>query len=146
LIPVLQAIVLAEHIYQTSDGRKIICGTFNQLVKQIVPHKVIVRDGETSKQAIPSGRNSVAPSLFVSLTNVVNETRITVQFASLKRNEVVFATDLDISTEDRLGTCEIIFQLPNLNSFIQEDVYVIEVVCEEEIIGSLRLNVVEKNE
>jgi hypothetical protein len=69
-----------------------------------------------------------------------------VQFASLKRNEVVFATDLDISTEDRLGTCEIVFQLPNLNSFIQEDVYVIEVVCEEEIIGSLRLNVVEKNE
>lgn len=137
--PVLQALVLAEKVYETTFGRKIIAATFNQVFisKQDVEPPQPVEDGKIRVGAGGPG----APSAYISLTDVVDNTELDLQFVSLTHNEVLFETRITVRCHDRLSTVEIVARLPDLK-FPGPGTYAFEVVCEGEIIGTHRVQAI----
>ena len=137
--PVLQALVLAEHVYQDVTGKKIIAGTFNQILFRRQPpiREVALPDGRTAKQMF-GGMQGGSPYVYISLTDVCDKTKLILQFVNLTKNAVLFGTEIDVACDDRLGTVEVVLALPAL-PVQEEGTYAFEVVCEGEILGSHRV-------
>jgi len=138
--PVLQALLLADKVYQDVTGKKIIAGTFNGiLVGKMRTVKQELPDG-SKRQLIPGGTDIGCPYVYISLTDVVDKTEIALQFVSASKNKVIFQTAFMIQSKDRLATIEIISPLPPVRQFIQEvGTFSFDVVWEGEILGSHRL-------
>lgn len=138
--PVLQALVLAEKIYEAKgSGQKIIAGTFNALeFSRTSPIQEMTDDEGNTRRSIRGGTHGGSPSAYISLTDVCNNTELQLQFVSLTRNKTIFSTKLVINSQNRLQTVELVIPLPVL--FVPEPgVYAFEVVCEGEVIGSHRI-------
>ena len=138
--PVLQALVMADHIYQDQQtGKKVICGTFNTFRFSRKPPVTEVEAPDGTKQTVVAGGgHSGSPYAYVNLTDVVEGTKLRLQFVNLTKNVVLFGTELVIANVDRLATVELVFPLPRLP--IQEaGAYALEVVCDSEVIGSCRI-------
>ena len=137
--PVLQALVLAEHIYEDKTGKKIICGTFNAVkYSHASPVKEISAADGTNKKVIAGGTDGGSPWAYISLTDVWDNTDLELQFVSLRQNKAIFRTGLRVQCTDRLATVEIVVPLPRL--FVPESgTYAFEVMCEGEVLGSHRI-------
>ena len=147
--PVLQALVLAEHVYDDSlSGKKIIAGTFNTVLfsKRSMVRETEVRETaqpDGAKQAvIAGGMHSGSPFAYVSLTDVVEKPQLLCQFVNLTKNQVLFGNQITVDCEDRLATVELILPLPSL-PISEEGFYAFELVCEGEILGSCRIKATE---
>jgi hypothetical protein len=139
LKPVLQALILAEHVYEDKSGKKIIAGTFNGLeLRSRSPVRTRIMPDGKEQRLIEGGAHAGSPYAYISVTDVCDDTKLLLQFVDLSRNRVLFQTELAIRCEDRLGTVEIVAPLPPL-IVPEEGVYAFEVVCEDEIIGSHRI-------
>ncbi len=136
--PVLQALVLAERIYETTSGQKIIAGTFNciKLRKQQPPEEATDAGGR--QVYLVQGGTPGSPYAYISLTDVCDNTKLDLQFVSLTRNKVLFETGMMVNADNRLQTVEIIAALPRL-VVPEPGTYAFEIVCEGEIIGSHRI-------
>ena len=130
--PVLQALVLAERIFETIDRRKIICGTFTAIELKTT--------SKTGDDGIIRGGSSGSPYAYLSLTDVCDGTTLTIQFVSLRRNHVLFGKDIVLKCNDRLANIEIVLPLPHLHVG-ENGTYAFEVVCEGEILGSSRIGI-----
>jgi hypothetical protein len=138
--PVLQALVVADHIYQDQQtGKKVICGTFNTFRFSRKPPIGEAQAPDGSKQTvIQGGGQSGSPYAYVNLTDVCDGTKLRLQFVNLNKNAVLFGTDLAIGNANRLSTIELVFPLPRLP--IQEaGAYALELMCDGDIIGSYRI-------
>ncbi|HEX3599722.1 MAG TPA: hypothetical protein VHU84_06235, partial [Lacipirellulaceae bacterium] len=103
--PTLQALILAEHVYQDAlTGKKIIAGTFNTMLycskKQDYPTQVN-EEGDTVA-VVPGGTSAGTPWLFVSLTDVLGEVELSVRYVDLKHMSVLMETTFKVSSNDRL--------------------------------------------
>jgi hypothetical protein len=137
--PVLQALVLAERVYQDVSGKKVIAGTFNRVRFSRKPPIREVQDPDgTKRTVIPGGMQGGSPFAYVSLTDVGEGTKLLLHFVDLDRNKVLFGKEVTVDCKDRLATVELVFPLPPLP--IQEaGVYAFEIVCEGAILGSCRI-------
>lgn len=134
--PVLQALVLAERVYEVVGGQKVIAGTFNGVkLRRRVPEQPV--PGEGGKAVLVGGAMG-SPWAYISLTDVCNNTELQLQFVSLSRNVVLFETKLIVQCDNRLATVEVIVALPLLQ-LPEPGTYSFEVVCEGEVIGSHRV-------
>ena len=139
--PVLQALVLAEHVYEDRSGKKIICGTFNRLT--LKPKRSGPPEHDVRGRPLVDGGGMGAPWVYLSLTDVCDQTTISLQFVSLTVNEVLFETEILLSVKSRLSTVEIVAPLPHLlHHLVGPGLYAFEVVCDGEIIGSHRITTV----
>lgn len=141
--PVLQALVLAEHVYQDISGKKIIAGTFSGVVcrsREEVVGEVELPDGNT-KQFVKGGMHGGSPFAYISLTDIVDDTELTLQFVDLTHNQVLLEQALRIECHDRLQTVEIVAPLPPL-PISGPGIYAFEVVCDGVILGSHRVTAV----
>ncbi|MBN1909252.1 MAG: hypothetical protein JW818_05905 [Pirellulales bacterium] len=173
--PILQALVVADHVYQDVTGKKIIAGTFNRILfKKNEPRGKRPEDpsdrgpgnegpsdrgsddkgtgngssddrgtGDSDSRdrkghRVPGGMHSGSPYAYISLTDVVDGTELTLQFVNLNKNVVLFQTDLIVRSEDRLKTIEIVAPLPPL-PITEEGVYAFEVVWQGVTLGSHRI-------
>src|ERR1700677_3492979 len=145
--PVLQALVLAERIYSDAQtNKKVICGTFNQLVVGMVQLVAQKPDGSIVN-LIPGGTDMGSPSVFISLTDVVDGTEIALQFVNQTKNIVLLQTGFKLQVKDRLQTIEIVAPLPSMSQIVKETgIYSLDILCEGEILGSHRLVVRNLNE
>jgi hypothetical protein len=139
--PVLQALVLAERIYEDRSGKKIIAGTFDRVCLKRSIKEGQLQDGT---KIVPGGTDPGCPAAYISLTDVVDGTEITLQFFNVSKNVAMFYTSVLIEKADRLATIEIIAPLPPFRMFLQEaGTYTLDVVWKGEILGSHRVRVVE---
>lgn len=137
--PVLQALVLAERVYQDVSGKKIIAGTFSGYkFSKSPPVAEVVRPDGTKQRVIAGGMSAGSPCAYVSLTDVCDGTTLQIQFLNLSKNIVLFGTETTISNDDRLRNVELTFPLPKL-PIAEAGVYALQVVCEGEILGSWRI-------
>ena len=147
MMPVLQALVIAERIYTDDVGRKIICGTFNEirLSDSSVAQQVEGPDG-TKLHTLQGGADVGSPSAFLSLTDVVDGTELKLQMVNLTKNEVMFHVGVKIEKAHRLATVEMVLPLPATSIFATEPgTLSLEVVWKGEILGSARITVVKQN-
>jgi hypothetical protein len=138
--PVLQALVVADHVYQDQQtGKKVICGTFNTFRFSRKPPVAEAQAPDGTKQTvIAGGGQSGSPYAYVNLTDVCDGTKLRLQFVNLNQNNVLFGTDVVINNANRLATIEMVFPLPRLP--IQEaGSYALELLCDGDMIGSYRI-------
>jgi hypothetical protein len=138
--PILQALVVADHVYQDQQtGKKIICGTFTTFrFSRRPPMKELQKPDGTKQTVFAGGMHSGSPYAYVCLTDVCDGTRLQLRFVSLTQNLVLFGTEAVLNGVDRLSTVEMIFPLPPLP--IQEPGdFALELVCENDILGSWRI-------
>jgi len=142
--PVLQALILAEHVYEDKSGKKVIAGTFNRII--VTRRKEDQQVDDKGRELIEAG-GTVAPQAYISLTDVCDDTKLGIQFVSLTLNQVIFETEVTVRCDDRLSSVEIVLPLPRLENRIRTSgSYAFEVVCEGEILGSHRLTAVVSDE
>jgi hypothetical protein len=142
--PVLQALVIAEQIYKTTEGKFVICGTFDGVVLDRATSEKPQGDSE-EMLARPLLRGGIpgSPYAYISLTDVCDGTQIALQFVSLRRNHVIFGQQLMLTGANRLDTVVIVAPLPKL-PITEPGAYAFEVVCDGEIVGSSRITAKER--
>jgi hypothetical protein len=137
--PGLQALILAEHVYQDISGKKVIAGTFNRVRFSTKPVEIVEEKADgTRTRRIPGGVHAGSPSAYVSLTDVCDHTTLQLQFVNLTKNRVLFTKDLTVECPDRLATIELVLPLPPL-PIGEVGTYAFEVVWNGEILGSCRI-------
>lgn len=136
--PILQALVLAEKVYEDKSGKKIIAGTFNRIRRKQLPVVEAPQPDGSTHQIVPGGTQAGSPYAYISVTDVCDGTELELQFVSLSHNKVLFSTRLRINCNDRLKTIEIVAPLPPLE-IPESGVYAFEVICENEVIGAHRI-------
>lgn len=75
--PVLQALVLADRVYQDVSGKKVIAGTFSgfKFSKRPPAGEIIRPDGQ-KQRVIAGGMSAGSPYVYISLTDVCDSTTI----------------------------------------------------------------------
>jgi hypothetical protein len=143
----LQALVLAERVYSEHTGKKIIAGTFNRVFME---RKKPKPEGQPNPPEPPSnvlkpGNDPGCPAAYVSLTDVIDGTEVTLQFVNVSKNQVLYEAPTKINCNDRLATVEMAFALPPLGRCITEPgTYSLDIVWRGEILGSHRIVATEK--
>ena len=122
--PVLQALLLADHIYTDTSGKRIICGTFSRIFGESFPSITIFR-----------------AFAFVLLVDVVGEVVLQLRFVSLEDNEIIMESDpTTIRNPDPLTPLDLVVRLPQL-PLPKAGIYAFECWVDETMIGSVRLQV-----
>jgi hypothetical protein len=137
--PVLQALVLADRVYQEVGGKKIIAGTFSGYkFSKKPPAAEIVRPDGTKQRVLAGGTSVGSPYAYISLTDVCDGATLQIQFLNLSKNIVLFGNEIKISCADRLANVEVVLPLPVL-PITEPGGYALQVVSEGEILGSWRV-------
>ena len=166
--PVLQAMLLADQVYQDrGTGKYVICGIFSAI------HFTPKDDAAGSDRPAGSGSGgggfgsgpagepgegfdplsstppptpvpiarlvrAGSPFAYVSLTELKGSRKFELRYVDLAENNVLFGTAFEVSCRDPLETIQITVPLPPL-PIPHEGVYVLELLCEGELLGSHRV-------
>jgi len=144
--PILQALILADHIYRdTATGKHVIAGTFNRMVfvKGGAEPKTVEIDGE-EKQVIPGGMQAGSPYVYISLTDLRGKVRCTLRYVNLEQDKALLQIGFSIECTDPLQTVELVLPMPKLPPVA--GVHALELLCNDEPIGSHRITVEELKE
>ncbi|MGW8258164.1 MAG: hypothetical protein ACWGMZ_11815 [Thermoguttaceae bacterium] len=148
--PVLQALVLADHIYQDKvTGKMIIAGTF----KQLLFSKPTERSAEKAQAPAPSAegqrkltwhevRRFGSPHVYISLTDVHDLVPMELRYIDLADNKTLLATQFTVNCNNPLETVEFALVMPPL-PIPHAGVYLLELLSNNEPIGSLRITAVD---
>lgn len=123
--PVLQALILADHIYQDAgSGKRIIAGTFNRLRVDTVPCHF-----------------GVVTWAYICLTEVRGEIQLELRYVDLKDHKVLLHLEgLKVKHDNPLGNVEVVLPIPGF-PVPHEGVYAFEVHWAGEMLGFLRIEV-----
>ncbi len=124
-LPVLQALVLADHIYTDHpSGKRVICGTFSKIFSL----------------AFPTVTSSAF--VFILLVDVVGEVVLQLRFVSLDDNQILLESKpIRIESKNPLTPLDIVVQIPPF-PLPRAGIYSFECWTDESMIGSVRLQVV----
>lgn len=142
--PVLQALVLAERVYEDLTTRKkIIAGTFNTVqIGTASAHEVGPATGDGKKTVrIPGGINAGSPWVYINLTEIHGRIPFTLQYVDLKHHSVLMKTEFAVECKNPLANVEVMIPLPELPT-PHPGTYAIELMSDEYPIGALRIEVV----
>lgn len=150
--PVLQALVLADSVYQDTSGKMIIAGTFNrfQIFRPEASHNNPSEPAQEAEQPSGSLRKLDArdickvgsPWAYVSLTEVRGTVPLELRYVDLSNNVVMLRAELSVKSNSPLDTVEIRVQLPVL-PMPHLGTYALELLSNDELLGSHRVTVAE---
>lgn len=121
-LPVLQAIVLAEHIYTDQSGKRVICGTFSKIFSNRFP----------ATFGSPTW-------VFILLADALGELQLQLRFVNLKSNEILMESrPIVIESKDKLTPIDLAIQIPPF-PLPAPGAYSFECFANETQLGSVRL-------
>lgn len=141
--PVLQALLLADHVYiDRSSGRHVICGVFSRV--QFVPDAV---QKQVSGQpiAVQHLMSAGSPYSYISLTELQGLKTFELRFVSLADNSVLLSTQFQVKSQNPLATIELALPLPQIR-VPHEGVYALELLCEETLLGAHRVEAIRQSD
>lgn len=123
--PILQALVLADHIYTDQSGKRIICGTFSKIWSTVFP----------SVFSRPTW-------VFILLADVFGKVELRLRFVNLKDDQILMesASVFLENKEDRLTPMDIAIQIPGF-PLPEPGAYSFECYADNRLLGSVRLRV-----
>jgi len=156
LKPTLQALLLADHVYQDkASGKKIIAGTFNVLnVRKPKPAADDTTSGAQEPAKPGEGLRQLSaaevmragsPFAFISLTEIRGPTSLELRYVDLSNNAVLVNACFSVTQEDPLETVEAIVPMPQLPA-PHTGVYALELIWNDELMGCLRIKVVDASD
>lgn len=161
--PVLQALVLADHVYQDRfTGKWIIAGTFTTMASGRLQGPLTIQaqldanvpvvpptppadaaTGETPKPQ-PAHPGAVgqagSPFVYICLTDIHGSAKLELQFVSLRDHKLLMRAELNVRCDDPLRTVEMGIPLPIPLPMEHDGVYSMELLCDEEPLGSWRVS------
>ena len=150
--PILQALVLADHIYQDKrSGKMVIAGTFNDVTIYRNELKTYTRE-EPTEPGGTSRKHQVteyppdhvgddgSPWVYMCLTGIHNSVDLELRFVNLINNRVLLQADLKVQCDDPVRSVEVGIRLPTRLPTPHEGVYALELLYEEELLGSWRIS------
>jgi hypothetical protein len=145
LKPVLQALVLADHVYKdVFTGKMVIAGAFNQVhfTKRAPERGTEQPAGQPRKLEWHEVARMGSPFAYISLTEIRGTLPIELRYVDLEDNVVMLRMELSVVSKSPLATAEIVVQLPPLPT-PHAGVYALELLTENEPLGSLRITAIE---
>ncbi len=122
--PVLQALVLADHIYTEENGKRIICGTFSRIFCSQFPTVF--------------NRPTWA---FILLADVIGEVELQLCFVHLEEGKILMQSNpIKVRAVDKLTPLDLAIEIPHFPLPVA-GVYSFECYANRYMIGSVRLNV-----
>lgn len=144
IVPVLQALLVADHIYRdVTTGKHIICGVFGTLFRAPptpVGETINIAPGSERQAGFRSG----SPFAYLSLIDIEGEQQLSLRYVRLNDEIVFFEADLKVPAgHDRLQLFELMIPLPPLP--VEVGVYALELLWNNtEPLGSYRITVVQR--
>jgi len=141
--PVLQALLLADHVYQDrGTGKHVICGVFSGM--GFIPKGAKPKQPPGEGNAVPARSliRAGSPFAYLSLTEVHGAKMIELRYIDLSNNDVLLSTQFQVKCNDPLETVEVALPLPSLPA-PHAGVFALELLCENTLLGSHRLKVVQ---
>lgn len=127
--PVLQALVLADHVYtDVNTNKNVIAGTFKRLWAKSFPAVF--------------GRESYA---YIALTEVRQDLGLELRYVDLRDNKVLMSTKIPVPHQDPLETIELIVVIPPF-PMPHPGAYEFAIHLDEAMLGSSRIMVGEKEQ
>jgi hypothetical protein len=135
--PVLQAMVLADHVYRDRQtGKHIIAGTFTTLM---VGQMKVVPDLAGNRNVITGVVSRAgSPYLYLALTEVHGQVPLVIKFVDLSDGTVLFEAQCTVASHDPVAVAEYILTMPSLPANKPGN-YSLDLMYEGEIIGSWRI-------
>lgn len=146
--PVLQALLLADHVYvDKATGKKVVAGIFHKLLvnslrEQPAPEQSAAEPREPTSRRLAAWQVQQAgsPYAYISLTEIRGQANLILRFVSADTFEVFFETEpFVVKAKTPLDTCEIVVPIPRLP--VKEGVYGLELHCDKELVGFHRVSV-----
>ncbi|HEY3964362.1 MAG TPA: hypothetical protein VGM05_07370 [Planctomycetaceae bacterium] len=153
-LPVLQALLLADHVYLDKDSSKfVICGVFNTLFFNEPPQPgsestgeaagMVRAEGESVGTAIANLMRAGSPWAYFSITELQGEKDFELRYVDLSlepESNALFSMTLRLKCDNPLESVQSFMPLPPLPiSKPEEGVYALELLCENVLLGSHRV-------
>jgi len=140
--------VLADHVYREVSGKHIICGTFTRYLlrnNRIEPAED-TEDG--GKRHVLKGpvEKAGTPYLYFALLEVYGHVPLELKFVDLSDASVLFETKFSVSSSDPIAISEYVMPIPEHIKSGKEGHYSLDLLHENEILGSWRLNIIKLGE
>jgi len=141
--PILQALVIADHVYQdVTSGKMIVCGIFHNI--HHAPSES-APDPDSKKNNLFASQNGYtvgSPFAYISLTDLCGMHSFNLRYVNLATEKVYFDFRLDIECKDPLQHIDVRVALPPLPMDI--GVYALELLWKaNEPLGAFRICVQE---
>ncbi len=142
--PVLQALLLADHVYRDKEtGKAIIAGVFDRFAVLKRPPEAgePVREGPV-RVPLAHVFRAGNPFAYVSLTEVRGRVQVQLRLVRLETNEVYFESNaIPVECDDPLKTVQLVLPVPILPQI--PGTYALELLCDNELVGAHRVVVEE---
>ena len=142
--PVLQALLVADHVYiDSTTDKKIVAGIFHHIwfKRQVSKQAPSESPGEHLVLQIgPGGFQAGSPFCYVSLTDVHGQQEFELRYVDLANDEPIFGARFSVDGEDPLKTKEIVLALPRLPVHKAGN-FALELLWNNEPLGAHRINV-----
>ena len=138
--PVLQALLVADHVYaDAATGKKIVAGIFHRLMFKRPPPPEEPGQQTASVVHIGSGGHRAgSPFCYLSLTEVRGEQSFELRYVDLGTDTAIFGTKFTFKSNNPLHTIEHILPLPTLPA-AKPGVFALELLWNNESLGSHRI-------
>lgn len=153
--PVLQALVLADHVYQDGLSHKfIIAGTFGRMWFRRQPkasadeqkrEESRTRQADTIEEVLAHVSQAGSPWLYFALTDVHGRLPLQVKYVDLSDSSTLFEMSFEVASSDPIGVAEFALPMPALPR-AKIGTYSVDLLHDSEILGSWRVVVSESSE
>jgi len=151
--PILQALVLADQVYQDKNTDKfIIAGIFKSLHVRKKTTNEKYAELPQALEDIPGGLCKMklsqtwsvgSPCAYISLTNIRGRLPCELRYVDLNDYKVLLCLPFEIEGNNPLDTIELGIRLPLLPA-PRPGTYALELLSDNEVLGSHRITVLEK--
>jgi hypothetical protein len=143
--PVLQAMVLADHVYQDRlTGKSVIAGTFATIlfgsISAVQSSEVSPGSEEEATQVVFNGPISRigSPYLYLALVEVHGQVPLTLKYVDLSDASVLFEAQVVVASVDPVAVAEYVLPIPPLPAN-KAGTYSLDLLYDGEILGSWRV-------
>jgi hypothetical protein len=150
--PILQALVLADHVYQDRiTGKMIIAGTFTRVVS-VRPSQPADFKGPLAASGVEGADKQLdrisaenvgtvgSPYAYMCLTGIHTSAELEMRYVDLRTYKPLFRAALTVQCDNPLRAVELGIRLPMPLPMPHNGEYSLELLCEEEMLGSWRVS------
>ena len=94
--PILQALLIADHVYEDrTTGKKIIAGVFNPVRTKTSKVSVVVDEAGRQQATVVDPTQAGSPYAYLSLTEIHGSQRLQLRFVSLADHGLLVSADIE---------------------------------------------------
>jgi hypothetical protein len=141
--PILQALLIADHVYRDEGSKKfIVAGIFNQVnFHQPADQQQAPAPTEDGRIPLKHVQKVGSPFAYINLIDVRQRTELTLRYVDLDEHTPLMEVQITVNADDPLLPVQISLPLPPL-PVPHAGVYSLDLLIGDELLGSCRITAV----